>query len=152
MLPTPKKVKLVAAGAEGPTPLNAFDNALLRAGIGNLNLLRVSSILPPGCAHEADFSIPAGSLTPTAYGYLLSETPGEEIAAAIGVGFSEDDYGVIMEFEGACSQDEAASRVAEMVRQAFAVRGKHLRETKVQAAAYRVERCGAVLAAAVMWY
>ena len=152
MLPTPKKVKLVAAGAEGPTPLNAFDNALLRAGIGNLNLLRVSSILPPGCIHETEFSIPAGSLTPTAYGYLLSEEPGQEIAAAIGVGFSDDDYGVIMEFEGVCSRDEAAQRVAEMVRQAFATRGKHLRETKVEAAAHRVEKCGAVLAAAVMWY
>ena len=152
MLPTPKKVKLVAAGAEGPTPLNAFDNALLRAGIGNLNLLRVSSILPPGCVHEPQFAIPAGSLTPTAYGYQLSETPGQEIAAAIGVGFSDDDYGVIMEFEGVCSRDEAARRVSEMVREAFAVRDKHLREIKVEAAAHRVQRCAAVLAAAVMWY
>jgi arginine decarboxylase len=34
--------------AEGSTPLNAFDNALLAAGIGNVNLIKVSSILPPG--------------------------------------------------------------------------------------------------------
>jgi arginine decarboxylase len=152
MLPTPKKVKLVAAGAEGPTPLNAFDNALLRAGIGNLNLVRVSSILPPGCVHEPDFPIPPGSLTPTAYGYLVSAEPGQEIAAAIGVGFSEDDYGVIMEFEGVCSREEAAERVAAMVREAFAARGKRLRELKVEAAAHRVAQNGAVVAAAVMWY
>lgn len=152
MLPTPKKVKLVAAGAEGPTPLNAFDNALLRAGIGNLNLIRVSSILPPGCVHEQDFPVPPGSLTPTAYGYLLSSEPGQEIAAAIGVGFSEDDYGVIMEFEGCCSREDAEARVAQMVRDAFAARGKHLLELKVRAASHRVEREGAVLAAAVLWY
>jgi len=152
MLPTPKKVKLVAAGAEGPTPLNAFDNALLRAGIGNLNLIRVSSILPPGCLHEEDFPVPPGSLTPTAYGYLLSSQPGQEISAAIGVGFCEEDYGVIMEFEGCCPKAEAEARVAQMVRDGFAARGKRLRELKVLAASHRVEREGAVLAAAVLWY
>ncbi len=152
MLPTPRKVKLVAAGAEGPTPLNAFDNALLAAGIGNLNLIRVSSILPPGCAHEADFEVPPGSLTPTAYGYLTSTEAGEEIAAAIGIGFSEDDYGVIMEFEGRTGRAEAEEAVARMVRDGFAARRKRLRELQVLAATHRVEHCGAVLAAAVLWY
>ena len=33
--------------AEGRTPLDAFDNALLAAGIGNVNLLKISSIVPP---------------------------------------------------------------------------------------------------------
>ena len=152
MLPTPKKVKLVAAGAEGPSPLNAFDNALLGAGIGNLNLIRVSSILPPGCVHEGDFAVPPGSLTPTAYGYLLSSEPGQEISAAIGVGFCEEDYGVIMEFEGCCPRGEAEERVAQMVRDGFAARGKRLRDLKVLAATHRVQRQGAVLAAAVLWY
>ena len=36
-----------AGHAEGGTTLNAFDNALLAAGIGNINLIKVSSILPP---------------------------------------------------------------------------------------------------------
>ena len=45
-----KKVTLAAATAghaEGGTALNAFDNALLAAGIGNINLIKISSILPP---------------------------------------------------------------------------------------------------------
>lgn len=152
MLPTPKKVKLVAAGAEGPTALNAFDNALLAAGIGNLNLVRVSSILPPACVYEPGFDVPAGSLTPTAYGYQLSAEPGQEISAAIGVGFCEEDYGVIMEFEGATSQTQAEETVAQMVREAFAARGKRLRALKVEGASHRVVRQGAVVAAAVLWY
>ena len=44
-----KKVTMAAATAgraEGGTTLNAFDNALLAAGIGNINLIKVSSILP----------------------------------------------------------------------------------------------------------
>jgi arginine decarboxylase len=152
MLPTPRKVRLVAGSAEGPTPLNAFDNALLSAGIGNLNLVRVSSILPPGCVHDPEFVIPPGSLTPTAYGHLTSAVAGEEIAAAIGVGFAADDYGVIMEFEGTCGRAEAARTVELMVREAFAARRKVLREVLVEAASHRVERHGAVVAAAVMWY
>ncbi len=47
MLPIPKKFSLVAGSAEGTSELNAFDNALLNAGIGNLNLIKVTSILPP---------------------------------------------------------------------------------------------------------
>jgi arginine decarboxylase len=153
MLPTPTRVKLAAAGADGPTPLNAFDNALLRAGIGNLNLVRVSSILPPGCVYDPHFAVPPGSLTPTAYGHCTSSIPGEEIAAAIGVGFSSDDYGVIMEFEGACRRDDAAERVGLMVREAFSARGKRLKELRVEAASQRVSAGhAAVVAAAVMWY
>jgi arginine decarboxylase len=48
VLPVPSKFDLVVGSGEGATPLNSFDAALLDAGIGNLNLVRVSSILPPG--------------------------------------------------------------------------------------------------------
>lgn len=47
MLQTPKKYFVTAGSAEGNNQLNAFDHALLKSGIGNLNLLRVTSILPP---------------------------------------------------------------------------------------------------------
>lgn len=152
MLPTPKKVKLAAGSGEGEERLLAFDRALLAAGIGNLNLIRVSSILPPNCTFEEDFPVPAGSLTPTAYAALISEEAGLEIAAAIGVGFATDDYGVIMEFSGACSREEAEERVSRMVREAFAYRGKVLRELRVKAVSHTVDRKGAVVAAAVLWY
>jgi arginine decarboxylase len=32
---------------EGPTPLAAFDKALLSAGVENYNLIRLSSVIPP---------------------------------------------------------------------------------------------------------
>ncbi len=152
MLPTPKKVKIAAGGAEGDFKLTAFDKALLDAGIGNINLIRVSSILPPNCTFEDDFPVPPGSLTPTAYGYLMSDQPGQRIAAAIGVGFSEDDYGVIMEFSGYCTKEEAEARVTAMVREAFTVRGKTLKEVKALGVSRVVEKTAAVVAAAVLWY
>ena len=46
MLPNPTKYNLVAGSTEGSTILNAFDGALLNAGAGNLNLVRVSSLHP----------------------------------------------------------------------------------------------------------
>jgi len=47
VLPRPKKFSLVAGVSEGKTRLTAFDKALLAAGIGNINLIKLSSILPP---------------------------------------------------------------------------------------------------------
>ncbi|MDI3270199.1 MAG: arginine decarboxylase, pyruvoyl-dependent, partial [Bacillota bacterium] len=129
----PDIVKLAVGKGEGSTLLNAFDCALLEAGIGNLNLIRVSSILPPGCRLKEGFDVPAGSLAPTAYGYLMSDEPGERIAAAIGVGFSENDHGVIMEFSGRCTQEEAEARVRLMVEEAFAMRHKELKAVYVKA-------------------
>ncbi|MBX6377883.1 MAG: arginine decarboxylase, pyruvoyl-dependent [Clostridia bacterium] len=152
MLPTPKKVKLAVGSAEGETRLTAFDKALLAAGIGNLNLMKVSSILPPNCVYDEDFVVPPGSLTPTAYGYVTSDEPGALLAAAIGLGFSHDDYGVIMEFSGYCDREQAEEAVAAMVREAFAARGKELKELRVRAVSCRVERCAAAMAAAVLWY
>lgn len=152
MLPKPTKITLVAGAAEGETELTAFDKALLSAGIGNLNLIRVSSILPPACEYVEQLDIPPGTLTPTAYGWTASSRPGELIAAAVGVGFSGNDYGTIMEFSGRCSAAEAEQMVTKMVHEAFAVRGLKLAEVKTAAAEIRVEKIGAVVAAAVLWY
>ncbi len=39
------KIAIVSGKDEGPTRLNAFDNALTDAGIGDVNLIKVSSML-----------------------------------------------------------------------------------------------------------
>lgn len=152
MLPTPKKFFLTAASAEGNSQLTAFDNALLAGRIGNINLIRVSSILPPSAEYEPDLVIPPGSLVPTAYGYITSEVPGDLIAAAVGVGFSEDTFGVIMEFAGRCNREEAAARIEAMLKEAFASRGLPLVDMKIKAVDHRVERVGCALAAVPLWY
>ena len=86
MLPTPRRYSLAAASAEGEHELTAFDKALLKAGVGNVNLLRVSSILPPNAVYEARLDIPPGSLVPIAYGTLVCTEIGAHIAAAVAVG------------------------------------------------------------------
>lgn len=151
MLPTPKKYSLVAGSAEGRTPLTAFDKALLNAGVGNLNLIRVSSILPPGTAYVERPEIPPGSLTPIAYGYTTSDVSGELISAAIAVGIG-DSFGIIMEFGGKCTAREAEERVTQMVREAFEARGIPLAEVKAKSVEHRVDKVGCTFAGAALWY
>ena len=154
MLSRPIKYFLTAASAEGKTELTAFDNSLLAAGVGNLNLLRVSSILPPRCELIDNPSIPEGSLLPVAYGSIVSENPGELIAAAVAVGIpaDEDCAGVIMEHSGVMSADEAKAHVIKMVEEAFEVRGVALREIKTAAKEHLVESIACAFAAVPLWY
>ncbi len=90
MLPLPTAYKVVAGASEGKNELTAFDRALLKAGIGNINLIRVSSILPPKAICKSDMVIPPGSLTPTGYGSIISTKPGQIISAAVAVGIAEN--------------------------------------------------------------
>ena len=152
MLPTPTKFSLVAGCGEAENKLNAFDNALLEAGIGNLNLLKVSSIMPPGAKQVENLKIPPGSLVPTAYGSIYSDIPGEVIAAAVAIGFSEDTFGVIMEFSGKCTKEEAEETVLEMVRDDFRQRGMRLVDIKSKAIDHKVEKVGCSFAAVALWY
>ena len=152
MLPTPKKFKIVAGSAEGETLLNSFDNALLQSGIGNVNLLRISSILPPESIYVPDLVLPPGSLVPTAYGYVISEKKGEKIAACIGIGFSENSFGVIMEYAAKGTREEAEEKIRQMLKNAFAVRDLALKDVKLASTEHVVERIGCAFAAVALWY
>lgn len=152
MLPLPKKFFVTAASAEGNTKLTAFDGALLKARVGNTNLLRVSSILPPECEYCPDLIIPAGSLLPIAYGAITSMEPGDIISAAVGVGIKKDSFGVIMEFSGHCSKKEAEEAVIKMVEEAFEIRSLDLDEIKIASTEHKVKNIGCAFAAVPLWY
>ena len=143
------KASVTAGTAEGGTPLNAFDNALLAAGIGNVNLIKVSSIVPP----EVDIvdlpQIKPGALVPTAYAAMTSTTPGQIIAAAVGYALPVDRTkpGVIMEFHGVASKAEAERQIHLMLEEAFRVRGETIRDRGVVAVEHTVVKVGCALAA-----
>jgi len=138
-----------AGHAEGGTALNAFDNALLAAGIGNINLIKISSILPPDVPVVDLPKIKPGALVPTAYAAITSETPGETVTAAVGYALTDDPTknGVIMEFHGVATRDEAERQIRAMLDEAFRVRGEPIAEMQVVAVDHRVERIGCALAA-----
>jgi arginine decarboxylase len=147
-----KKVTLAAAtagSAEGGTTLNAFDNALLAAGIGNINLIKVSSILPPEVPVIELPKIKPGALIPTAYAAMTSDVPGETVAAAVGYAVPDDPAknGVIMEFHGHATRAAAERQIELMLEEAFRVRGEPIREMKVVAVEHTVQKIGCALAA-----
>jgi len=152
VLPLPKKYFLTAAASEGDTQLTAFDSALLKAQVGNTNLLRVISILPPGCEYSPGLVIPPGSLLPIAYGAIVSEKPGDLISAAVAVGLQAEGYGVIMEYSGHCSKSAAEAEVVRMVEEAFRIRGLGLIDVKIASVEHTVEKIGCAFAAVPLWY
>jgi arginine decarboxylase len=150
-----KRITMAAATAghaEGGSSLNAFDHALLVAGIGNINLIKVSSIVPPDVTIIDLPKIRPGALIPTAYAAITSETPGETIAAAVGYALPDDPAknGVIMEFHGVGTQAEAERAIDAMLAEAFRMRGETIHEQRIFAAEHRVERIGCALAAMIL--
>jgi len=151
MFALPNLVILVNGAAEGETELTAFDNALRKAGIGDLNLIRVSSIVPPGARVSPMPKIPRGSLTPAAYAKAVSSCPGQRIAACVGAGITPDG-GVLMEASGTCSAAELEEQVRRMVEEAMHARGFVEYDLHLASAEHVVERVGSAIAAAVLWH
>lgn len=154
MVTTPNIYWLVKGKGEGNMPLNAFDQALLNAGVGDTNLVRMSSIVPPSAEEVESITLPKGGLIPVAYATYESSIPGEVISAAIAVGIPEDDTlpGVIMEHHGAESLEVVEATVRKMVVDAFDYRNRKLREVKSLGIEHTVEEHGSVFAGAVLWY
>ena len=156
MVKTPNIYCLVKGAAEGRTRLNAFDKSLLAAGVGDTNLMRMSSILPPAAKEVGvnDIKLPPGGLIPLAYAAYDGTTPGQWISAAIAVGIPEDDRepGVIMEFEDSSRLSNVEEIVRQMVVDGFEYRNRKLKEIKSLGVEHQIEQCGAVFAAAVLWY
>ncbi|NGP89895.1 arginine decarboxylase, pyruvoyl-dependent [Aliifodinibius halophilus] len=156
MLKTPNIYCLVKGASEGRTRLNAFDNALLNAGVGDTNLMRMSSIVPPGAVEYniEDVDLPAGGLIPLAYAHIDSATPGRYISSAVAIGIPEDETepGVIMEYEDHGRLKNVEEIVEQMVIDAFDYRNRALKEIKSIGIEHQVENCGATFAGAVLWY
>jgi len=149
----PKRFFLTSGSGEASNALNAFDAALLRAGIGDTNLVKMSSILPPRAEEIAPCTIAKGTLVPVAFAELTCDRPGTRISAAVAVGIPEDPdlAGLIME----CSHEGTPSlcerRARTMVREGMEqIRGNKIREIKSISASLTVHRVGAVFAAVVL--
>lgn len=153
MLPTPTVFALVSSSAEGRHKLSAFDAALLGAGVGDVNLLRVSSILPPGARRRDRIELPPGALVPIAYGTIQADQPGKQIAAAVAVGIgAPGEPGVIVEHAMEGTGSEAEAVVRELIEELFARRNRTPRDIFVRSAEHRVERVGCAFAGVVLWY
>jgi arginine decarboxylase len=144
---------LVSGHAEGYTPLNAFDQALLNAGVGDTNLVRMSSILPPSCQRIEAVLLPYGALVPVAYADMTSSKPGEWVAAAVSVAVPVDPSlpGLIMEHHCIGRLEHCASLVREMAVQGMRYRNREIADVLVIGAEHQVTQNGAAFAGIVLW-
>jgi arginine decarboxylase len=153
MIKKPSFYFISAGTAEGFSPLNAFDNALLAAGVGDTNLVRLSSILPPQVERVEPFPLPYGALVPVAYAQMGSSTPGEIISAAVAIAIPADPQypGLIMEHHDAAPLEEVEAQVREMARQGMLHRGRELGQIVSTGSEHVVKEHGSAFACVVLW-
>ena len=149
----PTKYFMAHGRAEGPSALNAFDAALMDAGVGDVNLVRLSSILPPRCEEIPPPRLPQGALVPAAYASASSDEPGRVIAAAVAVAIPEDEArcGLIMEHHDRAPRAAVEERARRMAEAGMALRGERVREIRSAAAEHVVRSAGAAFAGVILW-
>mgnify|MGYP003881225047 CR=1 FL=1 len=69
-------------GLSTVSPMNAFDKALIEAGIAQCNLFLVTSIIPPKCRERRWKKIDAGAIVPVIMAKAIGG-PGETIGAGL---------------------------------------------------------------------
>jgi len=152
---TPTKFFLVSGSSEGFSLLNAFDGALMDSGIGDTNLVKMSSILPPECQEFSSslIKLPQGALVPVAYASLSSDTPGEVISAAVAIGIPEDKSlaGLIMEYSARAEKSVVVEQVKKMVEKGMEMRKRAIKEIKTVSSTCKIINIGAVFAGVVLW-
>ncbi len=89
----PKKF-FVSSGAaiSEVSDLNAFDKALINAGVGEQNMLSVSSVIPEGAEKVDPRPLPMGAITHCVLAQMRG-SEGEMISAGISYAFRKDGKG-----------------------------------------------------------
>ena len=87
-MPREKQIAVTGAVGTGPTVLSAFDHALFLCGIGNYNLLHLSSVVPLGhrpIVKDVNHNdIEQGDRLYVVYATQSTQTLGETAAAGLG--------------------------------------------------------------------
>lgn len=102
----PFVIELAATTATGPTPLAAFDHALRRIGVGDVNLVRLSSVIPPGSIVVQRDRVRTehawGDRLYCVYAVAQANTPGASASAGVAWAIRRDgsDAGLFVEDEG----------------------------------------------------
>ena len=153
LMKTPTTHFFACGSSEGYTQLNSFDGALLKAGIGNTNLVKMSSIVPPGCKMVEAHPLPQGALVPVAYASICSDMPGEVISAGVAAAYPADEKqaALIMEYSSRGHKADIESIARKMAEEGMKMRGLEIKEIRSIAVQHKVEKIGTAFAAVVLW-
>lgn len=114
-----------AAVGEARTTLAAFDAALLAAGVGNFNLIRLSSVIP-GSSRVRRTAAPVagehGDRLFCVWSAAYAEHPGETVWAGLGWVRDENGRGLFVEHAGG-SEESVLEQIHLSLRDMAATRG-----------------------------
>ncbi len=125
------------------SPLNAFDEALLMAGITQCNIVSVSSILPPDAKEVSPVAITPGTIT-FAVLARMDGGPGETIGSGVGYAMCSSllgtDYGIVAEAHGYKDEKGLKVELKYKLEQMAKVRGLEIKSTKFSVQSMEVPR------------
>lgn len=143
------KIAIVSGKDEGPTKLNAFDNALSDAGIGDVNLIKVSSMLSANTEITDLPPLKPGSMINCVLSEITSDNPGDEITAVVAVAIG-DELGCVVETKGINKkEDELIDEARFMVTYMMEKREVEIKELIVKKATATVKEIASVVASVV---
>lgn len=143
------KIAIVSGKDEGPTKLNAFDNALTDAGIGDVNLIKVSSMLEGNAEIEALPKLKAGAMVNCVLSEITSDNPDDEITAVIAVAIG-DELGCVVETTGINKDiDDLINEAKMMVEYMMEKRGVEINDLIVESSTTTVDEIASVVASVI---
>lgn len=143
------KIAIVCGKDEGPTKLNAFDNALSDAGIGDVNLIKVSSMLAGNTEIVELGELKAGSMVNCVLSEVTSDHPGDEITAVVAVAIG-DELGCVVETTGINKEKQELIDESEfMVKYMMEKRKVEINELIIKEATTTVNCIASVVASVV---
>ena len=143
------KIAIVSGSDEGPTKLNAFDNALTDAGIGDVNLIKVSSMLAGNAEISELPKLKAGAMVNCVLSEVTSDVPGEEITAVIAVAIG-NELGCVVETTGTNKEaDDLIEEAKMMVEYMMEKRGVEINDLIVECSTTTVSKTASVVASVV---
>lgn len=143
------KIAIVSGKDEGPTKLNAFDNALSNAGIGDVNLIKVSSMLAGNTEVVDIVPLKPGAMVNCVLSTITSDNPGDKITVAVAVAIGEK-LGCVVEASGInTSSEEIANKAINMVTYMMEKRDVEIKELIVEDITHEVKEIGSVVASIV---
>ena len=143
------KIAIVCGKDEGPTKLNAFDNALADAGIGDVNLIKVSSMLGENTEITDLKELKPGSMVNCVLSSVTSDNPGDKITAVIAVA-TGNELGCVVETTGINRPEQELIDEAEfMVKYMMEKREVEINELIVKKSTTTVECIASAVASVV---
>ena len=143
------KIAIVSGKNEGPTKLNAFDNALSDAGIGDVNLIKVSSMLAGNCEVVKLPKLKTGSMVNCVLSENTSDNPGDEIIAVVALAIG-DELGCVVEKTAINKNtDEVIEKAKSMVEYMMMKREVEIKELIVEYSTTTVENIASVVASVI---